>query len=153
MKYFFGLGNPGKQYEKTRHNIGHQFIAKLKSLDPPHIKFNTNSSFMNEAGLSAEQFVHFYKINLNNFYLVHDDLDLPVGEYRLHFDRGPAGHHGVESVIAHLGTQAFNRIRIGIGKPPEFVAVEDFVLQQFSKDEKVIIDQTIDKIVQDLTGH
>ena len=73
-----------------------------------------------------------------------------VGEYRLQFDRGPAGHHGVESVIAHLGTQAFNRIRIGIGKPPEHVAVEDFVLQNFSKEEKIIISQTFDKILTDL---
>ena len=150
MKHFFGLGNPGKQYEKNRHNIGHQFIAKLKSLDPPHIKLETNTGFMNEAGLSAQKFVHFYKIDLNNFYLVHDDLDLPVGEYRLQFDRGPAGHHGVESVIAHLNTQAFNRIRIGIGKPPEHVPVEDFVLQPFTKDEKAIILETFDKILTDL---
>jgi len=150
MKYFFGLGNPDKQYEKTRHNIGHQFIDFLKTKNLSNLKFKINSGFMNEAGLSAQQFVHFYKINLNNFYLVHDDLDLPVGEYRLQFDRRPAGHHGVESVIGYLGTQAFNRIRIGIGKPPEFIAVEDFVLQQFTKDEKVLIDQTIDKITEEL---
>ncbi|MFZ2153113.1 MAG: aminoacyl-tRNA hydrolase [Microgenomates group bacterium] len=152
MKYFFGLGNPGKQYEKTRHNVGHQFIAKLKSLELPHTKLETNNSFMNESGLSAQQFVHFYKIDLNNFYLVHDDLDLPAGEYRMQFDRGPAGHHGVESVIAHLGTQAFNRIRIGIGKPPEHIAVEDYVLQKFTANEKMIIDQTIDKILLEITN-
>lgn len=150
MKYFFGLGNPGKLYEKTRHNVGHQFIEILKNKNLLNFKLETNSGFMNEAGLSAQKFVHFYKIDLNNFYLVHDDLDLPVGEYRLQFDRGPAGHHGVESVIAHLGTQAFNRIRIGIGKPPVHVSVEDFVLQQFTKEEKTIINQTIDKIVTEL---
>jgi len=150
MKYFFGIGNPGKQYEKTRHNIGHQFIAKLTSLDSPHFKLETNTGFMNEAGLSAQKFVHFYKVDLNNFYLVHDDLDLPVGEYRVQFDRGPAGHHGVESVIGHLGTQAFNRIRIGIGKPPIHVPVEDFVLQKFSKEEKEIINETFDKILQEM---
>jgi PTH1 family peptidyl-tRNA hydrolase len=150
MKYFFGLGNLGKLYEKNRHNIGHQFIAKLKLLELPHTKTETNTGYMNEAGLSAQKFVHYYKINLNNFYLIHDDLDLPVGEYRLQFDRGPAGHHGVESVIAHVGTQAFNRIRIGIGKPPEHVAVEDFVLQNFSKEEKIIISETFDKILTDM---
>ena len=78
---------------------------------------------------------------------------MPVGEYRLQFDRGPAGHHGVESVIQHLGTQAFNRIRIGIGKPLNQVPVEDYVLQKFSTEEQVLIDQTIDKIVTDLLGH
>ena len=152
MNYFFGLGNPGKQYLKTRHNVGHQFIEILKGKDLPHTKCDINTGFMNEAGLSAQQFVHFYKIDLNNFYLVNDDLDLPVGEYRLQFDRGPAGHHGVESVIAHLGTQTFNRIRIGIGKPQNNVPVEDFVLQNFSPDEKVLIDEVIDKIIQEITN-
>ena len=150
MKLFIGLGNPGKIYEKTRHTVGHQFIEILKTKNLPNSKFDINTGFMNEAGLSVGKIVHFYKIDLNNFYLIHDDLDLPVGEYRIQFDRGPAGHHGVESVIGHLGSQAFNRIRIGIGKPPEHVAVEDFVLQQFTKDEKNIIFETIDKIIKEL---
>jgi len=158
MNLFFGLGNPGKQYAKTRHNIGHQIINILKTKDlPPHTKLETNTGFMNEAGLSAGAAVHFYKIDLKDFYLIHDDLDLPVGEYRVQFDRGPAGHHGVESVIAHLNSQAFNRIRVGIGNPrlasggTEHISVEDFVLQPFTKDEKVLIDQTIDKIVEEIT--
>lgn len=150
MKLFIGLGNSGKQYQQTRHNIGHQFIEILKTKNLSNSKFDVNTGFMNEAGLSVQKIVHFYKVDLNNFYLVHDDLDLPVGEYRIQFDRGPAGHHGVESVIGHLGTRAFNRIRIGIGKPPEFVEVADYVLQKFSASEKKIIDETIDKIVQEL---
>ncbi len=153
MKLFIGLGNSGKPYLKTRHNIGHQFITILKAKELPHTKCDINTGFMNEAGLSVQKIVHFYKVDLKNFYLIHDDLDLPVGEYRIQFDRGPAGHHGVESVIAHLGTQAFNRIRIGIGKPPAHVPTEDFVLQNFTSDEKVLIDQTIDKIVAELMGH
>jgi len=150
MKLFIGLGNPGKQYQNTRHNVGHQFIEILKTKNLPNSKLDINTGFMNEAGLSVQKIVHFYKIDLNNFYLIHDDLDLPVGEYRIQFDRGPAGHHGVESVIGHLGTQAFNRIRIGIGKPPEFVDVADYVLQKFSLSDKKIITETIDKIVQEL---
>lgn len=151
MKLFFGLGNPGKQYTDTRHNIGHQIIEILKTKDLSHSKFDINSGFMNEAGLSAQKTFHFYKVDPKDFYLVHDDLDLPVGEYRIQFDRGPAGHHGVESVIAHLGTQAFSRIRVGIGKPPAHVPVEDFVLQNFTKEEKVLLNKTIDKIVLDLS--
>ena len=105
---------------------------------------------MNEAGYSIQRQVHFYKIDLADFYLIHDDLDLPVGEYRIQFDRGPAGHHGVESVIQHLGTQAFNRIRIGIGKPENNVPVEDYVLQKFTTEENKIIDETFDKIISNL---
>lgn len=150
MKLFIGLGNTGKQYEQTRHNIGHQFIEILKKANISDSKFDVNTGFMNESGLSVQKIVHFYKVNLENFYLVHDDLDLPVGEYRIQFDRGPAGHHGVESIIGHLGSQAFNRIRIGIGKPPEFVDVADFVLQKFSTSEKKIIDETIDKITEEI---
>ena len=150
MKLIIGLGNPDKKYQLTRHNVGRYAANLLQTKNLPETKFGTNDSYMNEAGDSVQKIVHFYKVDLNNFYLVHDDLDLPVGEYRLQFDRGPAGHHGVESVIQHLGTQAFNRIRIGIGKPQNQVPVEDYVLQKFSSEEKVLIDQTIDKIVEEL---
>jgi len=88
----------------------------------------------------------FIKIPPENIYLIHDDLDLPVGEWRLQFDRGPAGHNGVKSVIENLGTQAFWRVRIGIGKA-EFETAEEYVLKPFSKDEKMLIDKTIDKIL------
>lgn len=150
MKLFIGLGNPGKKYLNTRHNIGHQLIDKLKVLDLPKVKLATNDSYMNEAGLSVQKVVHFYKIPLDQVYIIHDDLDLPVGEYRLHFDRGPAGHHGVESVIVHLGSQAFNRIRIGIGHPLDNTPVEDYVLRPFTSEETKIISQTIDKIIADI---
>ena len=153
MKLIVGLGNPDKKYEMTRHNVGHLFIQVLQAKNLTNIKLGTNTGYMNEAGNSVQQLVHFYKIDLQNFYLVHDDLDLPVGEYRIQFDRGPAGHHGVESVIQHLGTQAFWRIRIGIGKPTNNVPVEDYVLQNITSTDKVIIDQTIDKIVEELLGH
>ena len=152
MKLFVGLGNPDKKYSSTRHNIGHYLISILEKLNLPQTKFGINSGYMNEAGDSVQKLVHFYKIDLTDFYLIHDDLDLPVGEYRLQFDRGPAGHHGVESVIQHLGTQAFNRIRIGIGKPPTDVLVENFVLQKFTSEEKVIIDGVIDKITKEITN-
>lgn len=151
MKLFFGLGNQGKLYQNTRHNVGHQFIEALKTQDLPNIKLETNTGFMNEAGLSAQKFFHFYKTDLSNFYLIHDDLDIPIGEWRLQFDRGPAGHHGVESVIAHFDTQAFNRIRIGIGKPSNIIPVEDYVLQNFSLSEKKIISDVFDQIFSQIT--
>lgn len=149
MRLIIGLGNPGKDYQNTRHNIGHFVISLLQKLDLPQTKLAINDGYMNEAGISVQKVVHFYKINLDNFYLIHDDLDLPVGEYRIQFDRGAAGHHGVESVIQHLGSQAFWRIRIGIGKPQN-IPVEKYVLQTFTSEEKVLIDQTIDKIQAEL---
>lgn len=150
MKLFVGLGNPGNKYRNTRHNIGHHLIDILKTKNLSGIKLDINTEYMNEAGISIQKVVHFYKISLNNFYLIHDDLDLPVGEYKLQFDRGPAGHHGVESVIQHLSSQAFWRIRIGIGKPINNVPIEDYVLLPFSPAEKVIIDQTVDKIINQM---
>lgn len=148
MKLIIGLGNPGKKYQNTRHNIGHMVIDQL----PKQKNILKTDCYMNESGVFVQKHFHFYKIDLNDLFIIHDDLDLPVGEYRLQFDRGPAGHHGVESIIQHLGTQAFNRIRIGIGKPPANIPVEDFVLQNFNKEEKVLIDQTIDKIVKEISN-
>lgn len=150
MKLIVGLGNPGKDYAKTRHNIGHLLIDELKEKDLPQTTLGKNTGYMNEAGFSVQKLVHFYKPDLHNFYLIHDDLDLPVGEYRLQFDRGPAGHHGVESVVKHLSTQAFWRIRVGIGHPPNNLPVEKYVLEPFAPSEKVLIDQTIDKILTEL---
>lgn len=105
---------------------------------------------MNESGVFVQKIVNFYKIKPENLYLIHDDLDLSVGEWKLQFDRGPAGHHGVESVVQHLGTQAFWRFRIGIGHPLDSTPVESYVLQPFAKDEQVIIDKTINTITQEI---
>lgn len=143
MKLVIGLGNPGKDYQKTRHNVGQMVADKNDNI----LKTDT---YMNESGIFVQKKVHFYKVPLENLYIIHDDLDLPIGEYRLQFDRGPAGHHGVESIIQHLNSQAFWRYRIGIGHPPANIPVEKYVLQPFTSDEKVLIDQTIDKILADL---
>jgi len=149
MKLIIGLGNPGKKYQPTRHNIGHQIIDILKPLNLPQTILATNSGYMNESGIDVQKLAHFYKIELSNLYIIHDDLDLPVGEWKIQFDRGPAGHHGVESAIQHLSSQAFNRIRIGIGRP-SFEAIEDYVLQSFSKDEKVLLDKVIKEVAKQI---
>ena len=157
MKLFFGLGNPGKKYAKTRHNIGQMVIAKIQP--QPWFKTAIGDTYMNESGFAVQKIVNFYKIPLENLYVIHDDLDLPVGEYRIQFDRGPAGHNGIKSTIEQLGSQAFNRIRVGIGHPRNSITpqmpVEDYVLKPFTSEEKVIIDQTIDKILEEINnlGH
>jgi peptidyl-tRNA hydrolase, PTH1 family len=169
MKLFFGLGNPGKEYENTRHNLGQMVINNFLSKNYPnetkniHAEKNLNSwifktqqaiyatsnLYMNESGLSIKKISDYYKISPENIYIIHDDLDLPIGEWRLQFDRGAAGHNGVKSTIENLGTQAFWRIRIGIGHPPENIPVEDYVLKPFTSDEKTIINSLIKELTFD----
>ena len=166
MKLFFGLSNPGKQYQNTRHNLGQMIIKKYVEthdraslLNKSKLQcqlceidkniFAISSGYMNESGIALQKVAAFYKISPENIYIIHDDLDLPVGEWRLQFDRGPAGHNGVKSVIENLGTQAFWRIRVGIGKP-EFDNTEEYVLKPFSKEEKMLISETLDKILTEI---
>ena len=168
MKLIFGLGNPGKQYQNTRHNLGQVIIenyvraqraaplrlkSKLKSSLTEIDKniFAISNGYMNESGIALQKVATFYKISPENIYIIHDDLDLPVGEWRLQFDRGPAGHNGVKSVIENLGTQAFWRLRVGIGKP-QFDTAEEYVLKPFTKEKKMIISETIDKILKEISN-
>ena len=171
MILIVGLGNPGKEYQNTRHSLGHQVIEKIivnhnltlqnqpklqaHISDFGQIKLAVLDCYMNESGLPIRKIADYFKIPLENIYLIHDDLDLPAGEWKLQFDRGPAGHNGIKSTIEHLGTQAFHRFRVGIGHPPEFIPVEDYVLKPFTSEEKVIINETIDKIVKEIEnlGH
>ena len=170
MKLLVGLGNPGDKYEKTRHNLG--FVAldhllrkienlqnsfwdeekKIKSLTK---KVNIKNSpalllkpltFMNESGTAVAAASSYYKINPEDIVLIHDDLDLPLGKIRVRFGGGHGGHKGVESVINHLNTDKFLRIRLGIGHPhhhegklktgKSHIAVEDYVLSVFSSSDK-----------------
>lgn len=178
MKLFFGLGNPDKKYQNTRHNLGQKNILdyvrvnydlplqKKSSLDAEILEigqgsnkniFAISTGYMNNSGIPVQKISQFYKISPANIYIVHDDLDLEIGDYRIQFDRGPAGHNGIKSIIEHLGTQQFNRIRIGIGKPKSSVVsgvgdpAEDYVLQPFSSEESAIINSITPKIFEEIT--
>lgn len=173
MKLIIGLGNPEKKYQSTRHNLGQKIITEyLKTQKNCRLKENSRLSsktcetgqgiskkifaisneYMNNSGITVQKISHFFKIVPDNIYVLHDDLDLPVGDYKIQFDRGSAGHNGIKSIVDHLGTQQFNRIRIGIGKPKSSVAsgagdlIEDYVLQTFSPEELDIINTLIPKI-------
>ncbi|HBP50933.1 MAG: Peptidyl-tRNA hydrolase [Candidatus Shapirobacteria bacterium GW2011_GWE1_38_10] len=170
MKLFFGLGNPGKEHENTRHNLGQILIHKLSekynfSLSQKNKLlaqvgesskniFAISTEYMNLSGISVQKIAAYYKIPPKNIYLIHDDLDLPVGKWRLQFDRGPAGHNGVLSTIENLCTQAFWRIRVGIGKS-DIIPTETYVLKPFSADEKKTINTVIDTILSEIEklGH
>ncbi len=161
MKLIFGLGNPGKKYQTTRHNLGQKIINQYlqdKKLPPLVFKKNLYSKicqigqgsqknilaistdFMNNSGISVYNIANFYKISSKNIYIIHDDLDLSVGDFKTQFDRGSAGHNGIKSIIQHLQTQAFYRLRIGINSPQNHISTEDYVLQPFTSNELDIIE-------------
>ncbi len=170
MKLIIGLGNPDKKYQNTRHNLGQKIIKEfIKTLNTTSLIksslsaqiceigqgndksiFAISSDYMNNSGLTVQKIAQFYKISPQNIYVIHDDLDLSVGEYSTQFDRGPAGHNGIKSIIENLGTQQFNRIRIGIGKPVTNIPIEDYVLQSFSKEESTTMTSTIPKIFEEI---
>jgi len=163
MKLYFGLGNPDKKYQNTRHNLGQMVINKIandKFENFPKLKakifrngdtfFAISTDYMNLSGQTAQKILNYFKIDPKDFFVIHDDLDLGVGEWKAQFDRGAAGHNGVISIIENIGTQAFNRIRIGIGKPSNNIPVEDYVLQSFLPQERDIIDNIIINIVNNI---
>lgn len=139
LNLIVGLGNPGKKYQNTRHNLGFLFVDFFQKYSPS-TKILKPQNFMNNSGLSVSKEINFYKINLNNLLVVHDDLDLPLGEWRLQFDRSSAGHNGVKSIIEHLNSQSFWRLRLGIGRPQNSpILPEDYVLLPFKREEIDII--------------
>ena len=124
--------------------------AKLSAGESTKTIFAISTGYMNNSGLTVQKLSQFYKISPSDIFIIHDDLDLPTGEYKIQFDRGPAGHNGIKSIIENLNTQQFNRIRIGIGKPQSHIPVEDYVLQPFSAEEKTIIDNITPKIFEEI---
>jgi PTH1 family peptidyl-tRNA hydrolase len=171
MKLIVGLGNPGKKYEHTRHNFGFMVVDKLAAENGASwTAFNPNSStckftaqgvevmllkpqtFMNESGTGIQEVLGFYKVVPEDLWLVHDDLDLPFGTVRESFDSSSAGHRGVESTIETLGTKQFHRLRLGLGRPPQDVPAEAFVLQPFTTTEQEALSGVVARATEVLLG-
>ncbi len=168
MQLIIGLGNPGKEYEHTRHNAGFLCMDQLaKNLNlklklDKKMKAETAKNteiilakpqtFMNESGVAVRTLVDFYKLKPENTIIIHDDKDIPLGEYRDQIDRSAAGHNGIKSIIEHLSTQNFRRIRIGIATPEmeKYDDKADFVLGKFSQEEMKVLNETITKITDSL---
>jgi PTH1 family peptidyl-tRNA hydrolase len=164
MKCIVGLGNPGKQYEQTRHNIGFEVIDALSrelSIPLDQTKFKglygigfykgekvlllKPLTYMNLSGESIRAVMDYYQIELEDLVVIYDDLDLPVGKIRLRQKGSAGGHNGIKSTIAHLGTQEFNRIRIGIDRPQGGMSVPDYVLGRFRKEETDLTQEAVKK--------
>ncbi len=161
-----GLGNPGREYIATRHNIGFMLIDRLlvrldgrmrrmqsKALvasvmrEGAKVILAKPQTFMNLSGQAIQGLVHFYKIPLQNLIVAHDDLDLPFGTLRIRPGGGAGGQKGVKSTIQHLGTQDFPRLRLGIGRPPGRMDAAAYVLQNFAKGDEQILSETLDRAV------
>lgn len=175
MYIIAGLGNPGREYEHTRHNVGflaieavhkafatdwhlsdwyddrkhHALIADGRVRRDERVLLLKPQSFMNRSGEIIAPILSWHKATPEQLIVVHDDLDIPLGEMRVQFDRTAAGHNGIRSLIEALGTKAFWRIRIGIGRNPD-IATEEYVLQRFSALEKLAIRDILRQLPSEL---
>ena len=165
IKLIVGLGNPGREYEATRHNAGfwwvdefaqkNQFAFKSESkfhglaarsmLHGHEMYLLKPQTFMNVSGRAVGALVQFYKIEAAQILVVHDELDLPPGSAKLKLGGGHGGHNGLKDIIAHLGTRDFWRLRIGIGHPGDRAEVANFVLNAPRKEEQVLIESALQR--------
>lgn len=146
MKLVVGLGNPGADYERTRHNIGWDVVTSLCN-ETPISKFNgllvkkrnvwffRPTTFMNSSGEAVASLVRMHKISVSDIIVVHDDMDIPLGDVRVKNTGGHGGHRGVKNIIERLGSCDFTRVKCGIGRPAEGVEVIQHVLTRFNIDE------------------
>ena len=165
MKLIVGLGNPGKKYDKTRHNMGfmaidlladqakididkevfHALLGRGKIYNEDVILFKPQT-FMNLSGTAVQEVVHYFKIEMEDIIVVYDDMALEPGRIRIRKDGSSGGHKGMQNIIDCLSTDKIKRIRIGIGEPGEWDTV-DFVLSKPLKDEQPLIDEAIENAV------
>ena len=165
MKLIVGLGNPGKEYDNTRHNIGFMIVDNYlgnvnytnkfngmvyeKNIDGEKVIFLKPTTFMNNSGISVRAAVDFYKIDIKDILVIHDDLDLPFATIKLKSNSSSGGHNGIKSIINHLGSQEFNQFKFGITNEYKNDII-DFVLGKFSKEELANIDyQLTNNIIDD----
>lgn len=164
MKIVVGLGNPGSTYEGTRHNIGFRVIDRLarqqnialdqhrcaaliglgKSQEEP-LLLAKPQTFMNCSGVAVAALLEEHGVTAADLVVIYDDLDLPLGRIRIRTQGNAGGHRGVSSIIEHLGGVPFNRIRVGIGRPPEGTAVIDYVLAPFGEAEMAELSTVIER--------
>lgn len=167
VKMIVGLGNPGSKYEKTKHNIGFMAIDNIvKNLDVTFtddknfkaqigstfinhekVYFVKPTTFMNNSGIAVKALLTYYNIDITDLIVIYDDLDMEVSKLRLRSKGSAGGHNGIKSIISHIGTQEFNRIKVGIGRPLKGMTVINHVMGQFNTEDNIAISLTLDRVV------
>ena len=169
MKLIVGLCNPGPAYANTRHNAGFMMLDRLaayleaggerkqgQALVRPandgsqRLLLAKPQTYMNLSGDSLLALLHFYKDGVDDFIIIHDDLDLPLGKLRFKAGGGSGGHKGLNSITTRLGGDRYDRLKVGVGRPPERMSAENYVLQDFSADEKEILERVLQQGLEEL---
>ncbi len=164
-KLIVGLGNPGKEYEKTRHNAGWialDTLMEFYNVDKKPDKFKSNiyvskingeniffvkpKTFMNLSGEAVRALMNYYKLQVKDILIIYDDKDLEVADLRFRESGSAGGHNGIKNIISNLNTDKFNRLRIGVGKPPSNFKIIDWVLSKLSTNEIIKIKEAIEKV-------
>ncbi|MBI4432210.1 MAG: peptidyl-tRNA hydrolase [Candidatus Omnitrophica bacterium] len=144
-KYIFGIGNPGKRYDKTRHNIGFMVVDELKKLGLKDAALVKPDTFVNQTGKAVREIIESRKPELKDVLVVCDDVNLGFGKLRLRPSGSAGGHHGLESIIASLQDDGFARLRVGVGNETMPADLECFVLEPFNEAEKKEVGQVIER--------
>lgn len=166
MKMIAGLGNPGAEYAQTKHNVGFMLLDTLaKHLEAPEWKTKRDAlvtetrigaekallvkplTYMNDSGRAIGPLLTWYKLRPEDLIVAYDDMDIPVGMIRIRKKGSAGGHNGMKSVLYHMQDENFPRVRIGIGRPPVGWTVIKHVLTPFSPDDRILIDEVIDRLV------
>ena len=171
MKIAIGLGNPGEQYQETRHNAGFIVLAAYARRFSPDSKWSDSSkffahlnetphallaqpqTFMNDSGKTAQALTHFYKLtDFNDLFVIHDDLDLELGSYKIQKGTGPKIHNGLLSIYQHLGTKDFWHVRVGVDsrQGDRSMPGQAYVLQKISGDENIVFAQMLERLTAEL---
>lgn len=171
MKLIIGLGNPGKEFAYTRHNVGFividRLVSEFKITSSANKKFNAEiaelknsdgtiffvkpQTFMNNSGEAVRTLLDFYKLSPTDIIVIHDEKDISLGEYKIQKDRSSAGHNGVQSIIDLLGTKNFTRVRIGIGPLDKKISIiENYVMGVMGTEEFDELQRVIEKVVDEI---
>ncbi len=167
MYMIAGLGNPTKEYDRTRHNVGFAVIDELAdrygidvserkhralcgrgAIEGQKVLLVKPQTFMNLSGESLRALTDYYKVFPEELIVIYDDISLPPGQLRIRLKGSAGGHNGIKNIIAHLGTQEFPRIKVGVGEKPPRMDLKDYVLSRFSKGEQELMDAAFREAAQ-----
>lgn len=169
MKLIVGLGNPGREYVNTRHNAGFFVIEKLAytlgadisekkykglytkvRIEDERVILLEPQTYMNRSGESVRAFMDYFKIEPSDVYVIYDDINLEPGNLRIRLKGSAGGHNGIKSLIEHMGTSDFPRIKIGVGEKPQKMDLADYVLGRFSEGDRKLLEEAADNAIEGL---